>query len=109
VKKETILPMMYMDDAVRATLELMDAPKEKITVRTSYNLSAISFSAEELAQNVAKHILNFTCTFTPDERQKIADSWPKTIDDLKARGDWGWQHRFDLDKISSEMIKNLRK
>ena len=108
VKKDTVLPMMYMDDAVRATLELMEAPKEKITIRTSYNLAAISFSAEELAKNVAKHIPNFKCTFTPDERQKIADSWPKTIEDTSAREDWGWQHQFDLDKISVEMIKNLK-
>ncbi len=108
VKEDTILPMMYMDDAVRATIELMEVEKEKITIRTAYNLTAISFSAKELAENVSKHINNFKCTFTPDERQKIADSWPKTIDDKKAREDWGWQHRFDLDKISVEMIKNLK-
>ncbi len=108
VKEETVLPMMYMDDAVRATLELMEASKEKISIRTAYNLTAISFSAKELAENVAKYIPNFKCTFTPDERQKIADSWPKTIDDQKARDDWGWSHQFDLDKISIEMIKNLK-
>jgi nucleoside-diphosphate-sugar epimerase len=108
VKKETILPMMYMDDAVQATISLMEAPKEKITVRTSYNLSAISFSAEELAKNVSKYIDNFSCTFSPDERQKIADSWPQTIDDSQARKDWHWQPSFDLDKISMEMIKNLK-
>lgn len=108
VSAETVLPMMYMDDAVRATLQLMEVEKEKITIRTSYNLAAISFSAKELAENVAKYIDNFKCTFIPDERQKIADSWPKTIDDSKARQDWGWQHQFDLDKISLEMIKNLK-
>lgn len=108
VKAETVLPMMYMDDAVRATLELMEAPKEKITIRTSYNLTAISFSVKELAENVSKYLPNFKCTFTPDTRQKIADSWLKTIDDKKAREDWGWQHQFDLDKISTEMIKNLK-
>lgn len=108
VKADTVLPMMYMDDAVRATLELMEAEKEKITIRTAYNLTAISFSAKELTDNVAKHIDNFKCTFSPDGRQKIADSWPKTIDDSKARNDWGWQHQFDLDKISIEMIKNLK-
>jgi nucleoside-diphosphate-sugar epimerase len=108
VKEETILPMMYMDDAVSATIQLMEAPKENITVRTSYNLSAISFSAKELAINVSKHIENFVCTFSPDERQKIADSWPQSIDDSQAREDWNWQHNFDLDKISIEMIKNLK-
>jgi len=109
VKEDTILPMMYMDDAVRATIELMEAPKEKISVRTAYNLTAISFSAKELSENVSKYVENFKCTFSPDERQKIADSWPKTINDTKAREDWGWAHDFDLDKISIEMIKNLKK
>lgn len=109
VREDTVLPMMYMDDAVRATIELMEAEKEKITVRTAYNLTAISFSAKELAESVSKNIDNFKCTFSPDERQNIADSWPKTIDDTQARKDWGWQHSFDLDKISIEMIKNLKK
>lgn len=108
VKEDTVLPMMYMDDAVKATLQLMEAEKEKITIRTAYNLTAISFSAKELADNIAKYINDFKYTFTPDERQKIADSWPKTIDDRKAREDWGWKPQFDLDKISIEMIKNLR-
>lgn len=108
VREDTVLPMMYMDDAVKATLQLMEAEKEKISIRTAYNLTAISFSAKELAENVAKYVDNFKCTFTPDERQKIADSWPKTIDDRKAREDWGWQHQFDLDTISIEMIKNLK-
>lgn len=108
VKEDTILPMMYMDDAVEATIKLMEADKEKIKVRTSYNLTAVSFSTKELAENVSKYIPNFTCTFTPDERQKIADSWPKTIDDSSARNDWGWQPKFDLDQISLEMIKNLK-
>jgi nucleoside-diphosphate-sugar epimerase len=109
VKEDTILPMMYMDDAVNATLKLMDAPSEKIKVRTSYNLTAISFSAKELADNVAKYINGFTCSFKPDSRQKIADSWPSSIDDSSARNDWGWKHEFDLDKISVDMIKNLKK
>jgi len=109
VKEDTVLPMMYMDDAVNATIQIMEAEKEKIKVHTSYNLTAISFSAKELAENVAKHIPNFTCTFNPDSRQKIADSWPKTIDDSSAREDWGWQHKFDLDQISLDMIKNLGK
>jgi len=108
VNKDTVLPMMYMDDAVNATIQLMETSPEKITIRTSYNLTAISFSAKELADNVAKHIKGFKCSFSPDERQKIADSWPSTIDDSQARKDWGWQHQFDLDKISIDMIKNLK-
>ncbi len=108
VKEGTILPMMYMDDAVNATLKLMDATPEQIKVRTSYNLTAVSFSAKELVENVAKYIPNFKCTFTPDSRQKIADSWPKTIDDSSARTDWGWQHKFGLEEISEVMIKNLK-
>lgn len=108
VSEDTVLPMMYMDDAVRATMELMEVDKGSISIRTAYNLTAISFSAQELADNVAKYINNFTCTFSPDERQKIADSWPKTIDDSQARSDWGWRPKFDLDKISQEMISNLK-
>jgi len=109
VNEKTTLPMMYMDDAVKATMMLMEADPKKIAVRTSYNLTAISFSAKELADNVAKHIKGFKCTFTPDSRQKIADSWPSSIDDSKAREDWGWKHEFDLDKISEDMIINLKK
>ena len=97
-----------MNDAVEATLMLMDAEPGKIKERTAYNLTALSFSAKELAENVAKYIPEFKCTFTPDSRQKIADSWPKTIDDSRARADWGWQHKFSLDEISQEMIKNLK-
>ena len=108
VREDTVLPMMYMDDAIKATLQLMAADKEKITIRTAYNLTSVSFSARELAENVVKYIPNFKYTFNSDERQKIADSWPKTIDDSKARQDWGWQPEFDLDKISAEMIKNLK-
>ena len=109
VSGKTILPMMYMDDAVNATIQLMEADLKKITIRTSYNLTAVSFSAQELADNVAQHIKNFTCEFNPDERQKIANSWPSTIDDSQARKDWGWQHKFDLEQISIDMIKNLKK
>ena len=108
VNKQTVLPMMYMDDAVNATLQLMETDASKIKIRTAYNITAISFSAQELAQNVAKHIPGFVCTFSPDARQEIADSWPSTIDDSCARKDWGWQHKFDLDQISTEMIKNLQ-
>lgn len=109
VREDTVLPMMYMDDAIRATIELMEAEPEKITVRTSYNLAAISFSAEELAEEVKRHVPGFECTFVPDERQKIADSWPKIIDDSKAREDWGWKHGFDLSGMAAEMISRLKK
>lgn len=108
VNEETRLPMMYMDDAIKATLDLMDSPKEKITIRTSYNLTAMSFSAKELAENVLKYISDFSYTFNPDFRQSIADSWPDSIDDSKAREDWGWEPNFDLDKMSKVMIENLK-
>jgi len=108
VGPSTTLPMMYMDDAIRATIQLMDSEPNKIKVRTSYNLSAISFSAEELAKEINKHI-EVKVVYAPDHRQKIADSWPSSIDDSEARSDWGWRHEFDLSKITEEMIKNLKK
>ncbi len=108
VSKETTLPMMYMDDAVRATLMLMDAPAESLTVRTSYNLAAISFTAKELADNVNAYV-PVTVTYKPDHRQAIADSWPKSIDDTVARNEWGWKHEFDLDRMSQVMVENLKK
>lgn len=108
VNKETVLPMMYMDDAVRATIELMSAARDKITVRTAYNLTAISFSASELADNVAKYMPNFQASFSPDDRQRIADSWPKSIDDSQAKLDWDWQPEFNLDRISQTMLENIK-
>lgn len=108
VNEKTTLPMMYMDDAVRATIELMDAPPEKIKERTSYNVTAISFSAEELAKEVKKIIPNLSYDFKPDSRQNIADSWPKVIDDSAARRDWGWKHNYDLHKMSRVMIDKLK-
>lgn len=108
VKEDTTLPMMYMDDAVNATIMLMDAPAEKITIRTSYNLAAISFTVKELAENLNKYI-KVAVTYKPDHRQAIADSWPMSIDDNVARRDWGWSHAFDLDKMSVTMIENLKK
>ncbi len=109
VSPETTLPMMYMDDAVRATIELMSADKEKISIRTAYNLTALSFSAQELADNVAMYQPGFKASFSPDERQRIADSWPKTIDDSQAKLDWGWQAEFDLDKITQIMLTSIKK
>lgn len=108
VKKETTLPMMYMDDAIAATIKLMEAPSKKITVRTSYNLAAISFQAGELAKEIKKHIPLYV-EYVPDNRQKIADSWPKSINDSSARKDWGWRHHFDLHKMVKVMLKNLQK
>jgi nucleoside-diphosphate-sugar epimerase len=106
VKKETTLPMMYMDDAIRGTIKLMDAPEKKITVRTSYNMAAISFRADELAKEINKH-LPVKVTYKPDHRQKIADSWPKSINDSQARKDWGWKHEFDLKKMVKVMLTEL--
>jgi nucleoside-diphosphate-sugar epimerase len=107
VSKDTVLPMMYMDDAIAATLALMDADPTNLTVRTSYNLAAISFSVEELAREVQKHIPELHVTYNPDKRQKIADSWPCSIDDSVARRDWGWQHTFDLPTMVTEMTTQL--
>jgi nucleoside-diphosphate-sugar epimerase len=108
LKEDTYLPMMYMDDAIRATIELMEAPEEKIRTRMSYNLSAMSFSPKEIAASIQKHIPGFTIGYAPDFRQGIAEGWPQSIDDSAAREHWGWQHRFDLDKMTGEMLTNLR-
>lgn len=107
VKEDTILPMMYMDDAVRGTIEIMDADAKDIKIRTSYNLAAISFTAKELEESI-KRYMSIDVRYNPDGRQKIADSWPDSIDDSTARKDWGWEHKFDLDKMTDDMIKNLR-
>ena len=109
LQKDTYLPMMYMPDAIRATIELMEAPREKIRTRTSYNLSAISFSPEEIAAEIRKHIPGFKITYAPDYRQAIADSWPQSIDDSVARDEWGWQHEYDLGRMTEDMLENLRK
>lgn len=108
VRAETVLPMMYMDDAIRGTIELMDAPPEALTVRTSYNFAGLSFSARELADVVAKRVPGFTCTFTPDERQAIADSWPQSIDDSQASTDWNWNAQYDLQKLADAMLEGLQ-
>lgn len=107
VKPDTTLPMMYMDDAVRATIRIMDADSSNIKIRTSYNLGAISFKASELAEAINKHI-PVNVVYEPDSRQKIADSWPKSIDDSSARKDWGWAHEFDLSRMTVEMISKLK-
>lgn len=107
LKEDTYLPMMYMPDAIRATLELMEAPADKISVRTSYNISGISFSPAEIAASIKKHIPDFKIDYNPDYRQAIADSWPQSIDDSVARKDWNWNHEYDLEKLTADMLKNL--
>lgn len=107
---ETELPMMYMDDAIRGTIELMDAPAEKINIRSSYNLTGMSFTPEILAEEIRKHIPDFKLSYTNyDPRQAIASSWPKSIDDGNARMDWGWKPEFDLAKMTVDMFNNLKK
>ncbi len=105
---ETRLPMLYMDDAIRATIELMEAPAEQITVRTSYNLAGMSFSPGEVAAEIQRYIPNFTIRYAPDFRQKIADSWPNSIEDSRARADWNWKPEYDLATMTSDMLENLR-
>lgn len=107
LKEDSALPMMFMDDAIRATIELMEAPKEKIKIRSSYNLSAISFTPKEIFESIKKEIPSFTISYEPDFRQSIADSWPASIDDGAARNDWGWKEEFDLDKMTKKMLENL--
>jgi len=108
VREDTVLPMMYMDDAIRAAIMIMDAGKEKIKLRTSYNLAAISFSAKELEEAIRKKIRDLKAEYEPDERQKIADSWPSVMDDSEARNDWGWKHEFDLKKTTEIMLEKLK-
>ena len=106
---QTALPMMFMDDAIDATVNIMLAPSQKIKIRNAYNLAALSFTPQELAVSIQKHIPDFTIAYQPDFRQAIADSWPASIDDSQARKDWGWEHRIDLDTLTKIMIENLRK
>jgi|TARA_B110000444_G_scaffold256533_1_gene293055 nucleoside-diphosphate-sugar epimerase len=105
---QTALPMMFMDDAINATVNIMLAPPQKIKIRNAYNLAALSFNPQELAASIQKHIPDFTINYQPDFRQAIADSWPASIDDAVARKDWGWQHTIDLDKMTKIMIDNLK-
>ena len=109
LSEHTYLPMMYMDDAIQATLQLMDAPKEKITIRTSYNIAGLSFSPVEIYQSIVKHYSNFEIEYQSDFRQAIADSWPNSIDDSKAKVDWGWKPKFNLEAMTSAIITNLPK
>jgi len=107
LREDTYLPMMYMPDAIRATIELMEAPAEKISIRTSYNISSMSFSPKEIAAEIKQHIPEFAISYKPDYRQAIADSWPQSIDDTIARNDWGWKEEFDLTAMTKDMLDNL--
>ncbi|MDT0555472.1 NAD-dependent epimerase/dehydratase family protein [Patiriisocius hiemis] len=106
---ESTLPMMFMDDALKATIGIMEAPESDIKIRNSYNVGAISFNPEEIAASIRKHIPEFSISYEPDFRQAIADSWPESIDDSLAREDWGWDHKYELDDMTKIMLENLGK
>jgi nucleoside-diphosphate-sugar epimerase len=108
LKEDTYLPMMYMPDAIRATIELMEAPASSLTVHTAYNVSALSFSPREIAAEIKRHRAAFEISYSPDYRQKIADSWPQSIDDSVAREDWGWKPEYDLARMTKDMLENLQ-
>jgi len=109
LKEDTSLPMMFMDDAIRATLNLMDANENDIKVRSSYNLAGMSFTPNEMAHSVRKKLPDFQMSYAPDFRQAIANSWPSSIDDSEAQKDWGWKAEFDLERTTEEMLGNLKK
>ncbi len=109
LNEDTYLPMMYMEDAIKATLQLMEAPASNITIRTSYNISGMSFSPKEISEEIKKHIPDFEMSYKSDYRQAIADSWPQSIDDSVARKDWGWQEDYNLEKMTREMFDNISK
>ena len=105
--EDTLLPMMYMPDALRATIGIMQAPSESLKIRSSYNVAAMSFTPREIAAEIEKHIPGFSISYKPDSRQQIADSWPQSIDDSHARRDWGWKHEYDLAKMTDDMLVHL--
>ncbi|MBT8182404.1 MAG: NAD-dependent epimerase/dehydratase family protein [Eudoraea sp.] len=107
LNEDAKLPMMFMDDAIRATIKLMDCNPGQLTVRSSYNLSAMSFSPADISASIKKHIPNFKISYSPDFRQEIAETWPRSIDDTKAKEDWGWEPQFNLENTTAEMLKNL--
>ncbi len=107
LSKELALPMMYMPDAIRATLELMHADADRISVRSSYNLAGISFTPSQLAGEIQKHIPDLTIDYTPDFREEIAESWPRSVDDSQSQKDWGWKSAYDLEKMTKDMLENL--
>ena len=107
LKKDSTLPMMYMSDAINATLNIMTTEAKNVKIRSSYNIAGVSFSPKEISDEIQRNISEFSITYTPDFRQKIADSWPNSIDDSRAQKDWKWKAEFDLSKITSDMLKNL--
>ncbi|QJP34116.1 NAD-dependent epimerase/dehydratase family protein [Nonlabens sp. Ci31] len=108
LSKDTELPMMYMEDAVRAAVEIMRAPTEEVIERSSYNLSGMSFTPQDIATEIKKHLPDFSISYEPDFRQQIADSWPSSIDDAPARNDWNWKHEYGLDQMVAEMLSHLK-
>ncbi|HEY0029484.1 MAG TPA: NAD-dependent epimerase/dehydratase family protein [Bacteroidia bacterium] len=109
LSENTTLPMMYMPDAIKATINIMEAEFQRVKIRSSYNLSGFSFSPKDIAQEIRKHVPNFSISYKPDSRQQIADSWPKSIDSSEAGKDWGWKPEYDLAGMTNDMIKNLKK
>jgi nucleoside-diphosphate-sugar epimerase len=107
LNEDSALPMMYMEDAIRATIELMEAPKENVKIRSSYNLAGLSFTPADLATAIQKEQANFQITYAPDFRQAIADSWPNSIDDSAAKNDWGWKEKYDLQEMVKTMLENV--
>ena len=108
LKEDTRLPMIYMEDAIRAAIELMEAPSDQISIRTSYNLSGMDFTPAEITTSIQKHYPDFKVSYKPDFRQDIADSWSDSIDDSQARTDWGWKPKYDLPSMTTDMIEHLR-
>jgi nucleoside-diphosphate-sugar epimerase len=109
LSENTILPMMYMPDAIKATIGIMQAAPENVKIRSAYNLSGFSFSPKDIAEEIRKYVPGFKITYAPDSRQQIADSWPQSIDSQEAQKDWGWQPEYDLAGMTADMIKNLKK
>jgi nucleoside-diphosphate-sugar epimerase len=108
LSEQTTLPMMYMPDAIQATIQIMHAPASDIKIRGAYNIAGISFNPKQIAQEIKKHIPDFTITYKPDFRQEIADTWPQSIDDAEARKHWGWSHKYDLQNMVNSMFSNLK-
>ncbi|MFC0603308.1 NAD-dependent epimerase/dehydratase family protein [Winogradskyella pulchriflava] len=109
LSENTSLPMMFMEDAIKATINLMEAPSEQLTIRSAYNLSAISFTPKDIFESIKNHLPDFEITYNPDFRQAIADSWPSSIDDSVARKDWNWKESFNLEAMTTVMLKELKK
>ncbi len=108
LSKDTALPMMFMDDAIRATIQLMDAPADRLRIRSAYNLGGISFTPEQIASSIKKHLPTFEISYEPDFRQAIADSWPNSIDDSYAQQDWDWKLGFNMERMTKEMLENIQ-